>query len=122
MSLREGLQLGHNYVGTEHILLGLIREGEGGAAQVLVALGADLATVRYQTFQLLGDAVPVEPGRTGDDVADQASVAAGLARQLADARDLARRLRAQLPARTRQQLMDDHADSIPSWVRDRDAP
>ena len=42
LSLREALQLGHNYIGTEHILLGLIREGEGVAAQVLVKLGADL--------------------------------------------------------------------------------
>ena len=46
LSLREGLQLGHNYIGTEHILLGLIREGEGVAAQVLVKLGADLNRVR----------------------------------------------------------------------------
>ncbi|MGZ6978137.1 MAG: Clp protease N-terminal domain-containing protein, partial [Acidimicrobiia bacterium] len=43
LSLREALQLGHNYIGTEHILLGLIREGEGVAAQVLVKLGADLS-------------------------------------------------------------------------------
>ena len=46
LSLREALQLGHNYIGTEHILLGLIREGEGVAAQVLVKLGADLSRVR----------------------------------------------------------------------------
>ena len=46
LSLREALQLGHDYIGTEHILLGLIREGEGVAAQVLVKLGADLARVR----------------------------------------------------------------------------
>jgi ATP-dependent Clp protease ATP-binding subunit ClpA len=53
LSLREALQLGHNYIGTEHILLGLIREGEGVAAQVLVKLGADLARVRQQVVQLL---------------------------------------------------------------------
>jgi len=53
LSLREGLQLGHNYIGTEHILLGLIREGEGVAAQVLVKLGADLNRVRQQVIQLL---------------------------------------------------------------------
>ena len=53
LSLREALQLGHNYIGTEHILLGLIREGEGVAAQVLVRLGADLNRVRQQVIQLL---------------------------------------------------------------------
>ena len=52
-SLREALQLGHNYIGTEHVLLGLLREGEGIAAQVLVNLGADLARVREQVLQLL---------------------------------------------------------------------
>jgi len=53
LSLREALQLGHNYIGTEHILLGLIREGEGVAAQVLVKLGADLTRVRQTVIQLL---------------------------------------------------------------------
>jgi len=53
LSLREALQLGHNYIGTEHILLGLIREGEGVAAQVLVKLGADLNKVRAQVIALL---------------------------------------------------------------------
>lgn len=53
LSLREALQLGHNYIGTEHILLGLIREGEGVAAQVLVKLGADLPRVREQVIQQL---------------------------------------------------------------------
>jgi ATP-dependent Clp protease ATP-binding subunit ClpA len=53
LSLREALQLGHNYIGTEHILLGLVREGEGVAAQVLVKLGADLARVRQQVVQVL---------------------------------------------------------------------
>jgi ATP-dependent Clp protease ATP-binding subunit ClpA len=53
LSLREALQLGHNYIGTEHILLGLIREGEGVAAQVLVKLGADLSRVRQQVIQVL---------------------------------------------------------------------
>jgi Clp amino terminal domain, pathogenicity island component len=56
LSLREALQLGHNYIGTEHILLGLIREGEGVAAQVLVTLGAGLERVRQQVVQLLADA------------------------------------------------------------------
>ncbi|MCW2639317.1 MAG: NDP-hexose 4-ketoreductase, partial [Dactylosporangium sp.] len=53
LSLREALQLGHNYIGTEHILLGLIREGEGVAAQVLVRLGADLNLVRQRVIRLL---------------------------------------------------------------------
>jgi len=53
LSLREALQLGHNYIGTEHILLGLVREGEGVAAQVFVSLGVDLARVRQQVVQLL---------------------------------------------------------------------
>ena len=53
LSLRESLQLGHNYIGTEHILLGLIREGDGVAAQVLVRLGADRNRVRQQVIQLL---------------------------------------------------------------------
>ncbi len=53
LSLREALQLGHNYIGTEHILLGLIREGDGVAAQVLTKLGADLNRVRQQVIALL---------------------------------------------------------------------
>ena len=56
LSLREALQLGHNYIGTEHILLGLIREGEGVAAQVLVGLGAGLDRVRQQVVLLLANA------------------------------------------------------------------
>jgi ATP-dependent Clp protease ATP-binding subunit ClpC len=55
LSLREALQLGHHHIGTEHILLGLLREGEGPAAQVLVELGADLAQVRQQVLRLLDD-------------------------------------------------------------------
>jgi ATP-dependent Clp protease ATP-binding subunit ClpA len=53
LSLREATQLGHNYIGTEHLLLGLIREGEGVAAQVLVKLGGNLSRVRQQVIQLL---------------------------------------------------------------------
>jgi ATP-dependent Clp protease ATP-binding subunit ClpC len=53
LSKRESDQLGHRYIGTEHILLGLVREGEGVAAQVLVKLGADLSRVRQQVIQLL---------------------------------------------------------------------
>src|SRR3978361_1370999 len=61
LSLREALQLGHNYIGTEHILLGLIREGESVAAQVLVKLGADLNKVRQQVIQLLNGYQAKEP-------------------------------------------------------------
>jgi ATP-dependent Clp protease ATP-binding subunit ClpA len=53
LSLREALQLGHNHIGTEHLLLGLIREGEGVAAQVLTGLGADLARVRDKVLELV---------------------------------------------------------------------
>ncbi|HEV7979081.1 ATP-dependent Clp protease ATP-binding subunit [Amycolatopsis sp.] len=65
LSLREALQLGHNYIGTEHILLGLIREGEGVAAQVLVKLGADLNRVRQQVLQLLSGYQGKEPQESG---------------------------------------------------------
>jgi ATP-dependent Clp protease ATP-binding subunit ClpA len=53
LSLREALQLGHKYIGTEHLLLGLVREGEGGAAHVLQSLGADLPAVRRQVMAAL---------------------------------------------------------------------
>ncbi|HEX2041581.1 MAG TPA: ATP-dependent Clp protease ATP-binding subunit, partial [Acidimicrobiales bacterium] len=65
LSLREALQLGHNYIGTEHILLGLIREGEGVAAQVLVKLGADLSRVRQQVIQLLSGYAGKDPATSG---------------------------------------------------------
>src|SRR5213080_1162527 len=78
LSLREALQLGHNYIGTEHILLGLIREGEGVAAQVLQKLGADLNRVRQQVIQLLsgytggkGEGQPGEAAPQGSMVLDQ---------------------------------------------------
>jgi ATP-dependent Clp protease ATP-binding subunit ClpC len=54
LSLREALQLGHNYIGTEHLLLGLVRENESGAAQVLVGRGADLDRVRQEVVRQLG--------------------------------------------------------------------
>ena len=64
LSLREALQLGHNYIGTEHILLGLIREGQGVGATVLMNLGADLSAVREQVIQLLsGFPTTGRPGR-----------------------------------------------------------
>jgi len=65
LASREALQLGHNYIGTEHILLGLIREGEGVAAQVLVQLGADLNRVRQQVVQLLHGYQGKQPAADG---------------------------------------------------------
>ena len=64
LSLRESQQLGHDYIGTEHILLGLIREGEGVAAQVLVKLGGDLNRVRQQVIQVLGGSAGEEAGES----------------------------------------------------------
>jgi ATP-dependent Clp protease ATP-binding subunit ClpC len=60
LSLREALQLGHHHIGTEHILLGLLRDGEGPAAQVLVELGGDRKLIREQVLRLLGDAEGAE--------------------------------------------------------------
>ncbi|MDR1799168.1 MAG: ATP-dependent Clp protease ATP-binding subunit [Bifidobacteriaceae bacterium] len=81
LTLREALQLGHNYIGTEHILLGLIREGEGVAARVLVKLGADLSRLRQQVIEMLsgyqgkeqlaGTAPSPEGTPTGSAVLDQ---------------------------------------------------
>ena len=64
LSLRESQQLGHDYIGTEHILLGLVREGDGVAAQVLIRLGADPNRVRKQVIQLISGQQPQpQPGR-----------------------------------------------------------
>jgi ATP-dependent Clp protease ATP-binding subunit ClpC len=79
LSLREALQLGHNYIGTEHILLGLIREGEGVAAQVLVKLGADLSRVRQQVIQLLSGYSGSGPQGSGGGSGEKAGAAAGQA-------------------------------------------
>jgi ATP-dependent Clp protease ATP-binding subunit ClpC len=79
LSLREALQLGHNYIGTEHMLLGLVREGEGVAAQVLVSLGADLSRVRQQVIQLLSgyqagkEGAPAGAGGTSNQEAPSGS-------------------------------------------------
>jgi ATP-dependent Clp protease ATP-binding subunit ClpC len=77
LSLREALQLGHNYIGTEHILLGLIREGEGVAAQVLVKLGADLNKVRQQVIQLLSGYQGKEPAAVSGAAHDSTQAAQG---------------------------------------------
>ncbi len=68
LSLREALQLNHNYIGTEHILLGLVREGEGVAATVLISLGADPGRVRHEVVTLMsGESEPLA-SRTPDEV------------------------------------------------------
>jgi ATP-dependent Clp protease ATP-binding subunit ClpC len=82
LALREALQLGHHYIGTEHILLALIREGDGVGAQVLVGLGADLDRTRQQVIQLLAGRFPPEGSAfaAGRDLRERlASVAARLA-------------------------------------------
>jgi ATP-dependent Clp protease ATP-binding subunit ClpC len=100
-SLREALQLGHNYIGTEHILLGVVREGEGVAAQVLQKLGADLRGVRQAVMQLLS-------GYTGSAQAEpypDADIAAALLGML----DRGRRLQqlAERLARHLSEALDD---------------
>jgi ATP-dependent Clp protease ATP-binding subunit ClpA len=80
LSLREALQLGHNYIGTEHILLGLIHEGEGVAAQVLVKLGADFDRVRQQVVQLLHGHPGKEPTSAGAGPSERGLAADLLAR------------------------------------------
>ena len=80
LSLREAQALGHNYIGTEHILLGLIREGSGVAAQVLVKLGADLNRTRQQVVQLL-------PGRAGENLIGEGSPLPGDAPTRVDSLD-----------------------------------
>jgi ATP-dependent Clp protease ATP-binding subunit ClpC len=91
LSLREALQIGHNYIGTEHILLGLIREGDGVAAQVLVSLGCDLNRARQQVIQLLHGhpgkqpALPTIGEELGDRLASMAARLAVIERVLGDA-------------------------------------
>jgi ATP-dependent Clp protease ATP-binding subunit ClpA len=99
LSLREALQLGHNYIGTEHILLGLIREGEGVAAQVLVRLGADLTRVRQQVIELLHGYQGKGPG----------SLPAEPTGKRARARQLASAMR-------RMDRMDRRVTALERWV------
>ena len=68
LSLREALQLNHSYIGTEHILLGLVREGEGVAATVLVSLGADLPRVRQEVLTLMSGGVQLQGGARVSDI------------------------------------------------------
>lgn len=80
LSHREALQLGHNYIGTEHILLGVIREGEGVGSQVLVKLGAELTRVRQVVIQLLsgyqGDKATLKAKAEGEKVTDYLAASA----------------------------------------------
>ena len=71
LSMREALQLGHNYIGTEHLLLGLLREGEGVAAQVLTNLGGDLSSVRQTVMQMLSGYESKEGTPSGSAILDQ---------------------------------------------------
>jgi hypothetical protein len=84
LSLRESMQLGHTYIGTEHILLGLVREGDGVAAQVLVRLGADLNRVRQQVIQLLAGRAAAEPGPGVDVRPEMAEQRAGIGPDTSD--------------------------------------
>ena len=84
LSLRESMQLGHNYIGTEHILLGLIREGDGVAAQVLVRLGADRNRVRQQVIQLLHGRTAEEPGPGAEVRPEMAEQRAGIGPDTSD--------------------------------------
>ena len=79
LSLREALQLGHNYIGTEHILLGLIREGEGVAAQVLKKLGAELSQVRQTVIKLISSSNPGKEQATASTGGRERSVGTGSA-------------------------------------------
>jgi ATP-dependent Clp protease ATP-binding subunit ClpA len=100
LSLREAIQLGHNYIGTEHILLGLIREGDGAAAQALVRLGADLNRVRQQVIQQLAKHEGGEEGgrlRAGRRP-EETSAGFGRRRMTAELRDRFESIEARLSA------------------------
>ncbi len=82
LAAEEARSLGHNYIGTEHLLLGLIREGEGVASQVLLNLGLDLNTVRNEVMELLGSALP-SFGQTGPQVKTKTPALDAFGRDLA---------------------------------------
>ena len=94
LSLRESLQLGHNYIGTEHMLLGLLREGEGTGVRVLVSLGVDLSTIRQQVLALDS---PVRP------TTDQAPAVPSIVRHTRD--DLPRDLYDRFTDQARQVMV-----------------
>jgi ATP-dependent Clp protease ATP-binding subunit ClpC len=84
LSLREALQLGHNYIGTEHILLGVIREGEGVATQVLVKLGANLNRVRETVIQLLAGYTIEAEAAGGEEIGAYVDVTAAPIEAISD--------------------------------------
>jgi len=84
LSLREALQLGHNYIGTEHILLGVIREGEGVATQVLVRLGANLDRVRETVIQLTSGWTEAAASSGGEEIGVFSETAAEIVEVAAD--------------------------------------
>jgi ATP-dependent Clp protease ATP-binding subunit ClpC len=99
LSLREALQLGHNYIGTEHILLGLVREGEGVAAQVLKKLGAGLERTRDQVLaQLSGYAGAGQEGPSAEAIAEGAPSVPALRWRVVRALDRLGDLEAQVAA------------------------
>jgi ATP-dependent Clp protease ATP-binding subunit ClpC len=104
LALQESLQLGHRYIGTEHVLLGLLREAEGVAAQVLSRLGADHARVRDRTLDLVaGRRGPADPqaepaGPDAPDTPDTPAVPADLARVTGQLAQLQRQRQAALDA------------------------
>jgi ATP-dependent Clp protease ATP-binding subunit ClpC len=114
LSLRESLQLGHNYIGTEHILLGLIREGDGVAAQVLARLGADLNRVRDQVIQLLHGPDTITTAADSPRRDDPA----GRERRGPLLADVLRRLRL---IESRLDVLEGHAGGIGSDVREINA-
>jgi ATP-dependent Clp protease ATP-binding subunit ClpC len=114
LSLREALQLGHEYISTEHILLGLLREGEGVAAQVLVRLGADLNRVRQQVIQLShGEEARIATGLTSAESigATASSRPASVASSLNDIQRSLRRMNDRIAAIERVLSMTGHAES-----------
>jgi ATP-dependent Clp protease ATP-binding subunit ClpA len=125
LSLREAKQLGHDYVGTEHVLLGLLREGEGVAAQVLVKLGGDLSRVRQQVIQVLsssggGEAAAEQAGartrlvhiRVPDEVREAEQQLTGVRREKQAAIDAEEFDRAAALRDTERQLL--------AWVAERE--
>jgi ATP-dependent Clp protease ATP-binding subunit ClpA len=127
LSLREALQLGHNYIGTEHILLGLIREGEGVAAQVLAAVGADHTRVREQVVRLLTGGSEEAGTRTRlvrmavpVDLVDAAEQLAEVRRQKEAAIEAGDVDRAAALGDREQQLLADRARREREWMADVD--
>ena len=121
LSLREALQLGHNYIGTEHILLGVIREGEGVAAQVLVNLGAQLERTRHAVLQLLAGRSEEETEKEFRGPSEEADLAGRLAfwssrlrRDIEEARKLLKQAEHEMEEFRRTQVEGSGAAAEPS--------